>query len=72
MKSRKLLEVENDLNRCRSLLNAAWMAYDNLQDRLRMPTASEIRLAAGELTTQEMRTVKAVLRWFIGRVNERV
>ena len=33
-------------------------------ERLRtIPTAQEIRLAAGEMTAQEMRTVLAVLRW---------
>jgi len=30
-----------------------------------MPSESEIRLACGEMSAQEMRTVKAVLAWFI-------
>jgi hypothetical protein len=34
-----------------------------------MPTEDEIRLAAGEMTAREMRTVKAVLAWFIRRVD---
>lgn len=38
--------------------------------RLTMPTASEIRLAAGELTAGEMRTAKAVLAWFIRRADK--
>ena len=38
---------------------------------LKMPTAAEIRLAAGELTAEEMRAVKAVLGWFIRRADNR-
>ena len=36
-----------------------------------MPTESEIRLAAGEMTAQEMRTAKAVLAWFIRSLDRR-
>ena len=32
---------------------------------LTMPSESAIRLACGEMTAQEMRTVKAALQWFI-------
>lgn len=32
-----------------------------------MPTDDEIRLAAGEMSAQELRTAKAVLAWFIRR-----
>ena len=34
---------------------------------LTMPSEDEIRLASGEMTAQEMRTVKAVLGWYIRR-----
>ena len=34
------------------------------------PSASEIRLACGELTAQEMRTVKAVLAWKRGKLEK--
>lgn len=35
-----------------------------------MPTDAEILLAAGEMSAQELRTVKAVLAWFIRRATD--
>lgn len=37
------------------------------QVALKMPTTGEILLACGEMTTNELRAVKAVLGWFIQR-----
>jgi hypothetical protein len=34
-----------------------------------MPSQGEILLACGELKASELRAVKAVLAWFIGRLN---
>jgi hypothetical protein len=37
--------------------------------RIEMPSQGEILLACGELKASELRAVKAVLAWFIGRLN---
>lgn len=53
-----------------ALLNRCSQIIKGFEERLTipaltMPSEAAIRLACGEMTAQEMRTVKAALQWFI-------
>jgi hypothetical protein len=60
----EILRAANEKMRtdCRDAGNAMAEMEDEFQ-RLLSPTNAEIRLAAGEMTAQELRTVRAVLNW---------
>ena len=68
---RELAESDNDRLRAIGLYDSckAELAETMAATRLKMPTQGEILLACGEMTTKELRAVKAVLGWFISRAD---
>ncbi|HYT44907.1 MAG TPA: hypothetical protein VEP90_21450 [Methylomirabilota bacterium] len=44
------------------------LAANHIADKIESYTSADIRLHAGEMTAQEMRTVKAIQKWWVAEI----